>query len=259
MSLVKIDDKQIEYVWYGPGPADAATLVFLHEGLGSVSLWRDFPRHVSQATGCGALVYSRLGYGASDQISLPRLVRFMHDEALVMLPQIFQAFSIQRAILVGHSDGASIGIIYAGGVTENRVAGLILEAPHVFVESIGLESIRSIRAEYREGDLRSRLEKYHGSNVDNAFWGWNEVWLDPAFASWNIEEYLPQIRVPVLVIQGTDDQYGTWAQVEAIEKRCEGLVETIRMEQCGHAPHVDQPELTLPAITDFVTRVLKEV
>jgi pimeloyl-ACP methyl ester carboxylesterase len=179
-------------------------------------------------------------------------VSFMHDEALVMLPQVIQALSIEKAILVGHSDGASIAIIYAGGVPEPRTAGLILEAPHVFVEEIGLESIRSIRNDYREGDLRSRLEKYHGNNVDIAFWGWNDVWLDPAFASWNIEEYLPQIRMPVLVIQGTGDQYGTWAQVEAIEKRCEGSVETFRLEQCGHAPHGDQPELTLRAIKDFV-------
>ena len=231
--------------------------MFLHEGLGSVSMWRDFPKRVVEATGCGALVYSRAGYGDSDPVELPRTVRFMHDEALITLPKVLDALSIREAILVGHSDGGSIALIHAGGTRDARVRGLILEAPHVFVEEHGIKRISAIALEYRNGDLRRRLKRHHGRNVDCAFWGWNGVWLDPEFRSWNIEEYLPQINVPVMVIQGVDDQYGTWRQVEAIERGSAGHVRTTLFKDCGHSPHRDQPEATLRAVIEFLREELQ--
>jgi pimeloyl-ACP methyl ester carboxylesterase len=278
MPYLKISDLQLECLWYGPEPAEAPTLVFLHEGLGCVAMWRDFPQRVAAATGYGALVYSRGGYGKSDLAQSPRSVRFMHDEALLTLPQVLDALEIRKAILVGHSDGGSIAIIYAGGIVDRRVRGLILEAPHVFVEEVGLKSIRQIAEEYRASaselvarrtpanhsqsagapmlsDLKKRLARYHGENVDATFWGWNDVWLNPEFESWNIEEYLPKIRVPVLLIQGEDDQYGTPAQVRAIEAGCQGTVQTLLVPGCGHSPHLDQPGLTLEAMKKFTGEV----
>ena len=273
MPHLKIGDKQLEYIWHGPGPAEAPTLVFLHEGLGCVAMWRDFPQQLVAETGCGALVYSRAGYGNSDACELPRAVQFMHDEALLTLPRVLDAFQIREAILVGHSDGGSIALIHAGGTsdgnsdrgdtesTENQpvelspktsIRGLILEAPHVFVEEVGLESIRAIAEEYRRGHLKQRLARYHGKNVDETFWGWNDVWLNPEFRTWNIEEHLPHIRLPVLLIQGEDDQYGTMAQVKAIEAACQGPIRTVLLAECGHSPHLDQPARTLEAMKNFV-------
>ncbi len=302
MPHFKIADKQLEYVWHGPRPDAAPTLVFLHEGLGCVAMWKDFPERLAETTGCGALVYSRAGYGNSDQVELPRPVRFMHDEALVVLPKVLDAFQIREAILVGHSDGGSIAIIHAGGTSKHEdtkstkiadskrnelgelstralIRGLILEAPHVFVEEIGLESIRAIAKEYRGGFvngrstnedagrmpaspvvgapsvLQQRLARYHGDQVDATFWGWIDVWLNPEFQSWNIEEYLPQIQIPVLLIQGADDRYGTWAQVKAIEAGCQTPVRTVLLADCGHSPHLDQPEQALTAMRKFVAEV----
>jgi pimeloyl-ACP methyl ester carboxylesterase len=254
MPHLNIGGKQLEYVWHGLGPAEAPTLVFLHEGLGCVAMWRDFPERLAEQTGCGALVYSRTGYGNSDPCELPRPVRFMHDEALA-LPQVLEAFQIREAILVGHSDGGSIVVIHAGAAGHDaRVRGLILEAPHVFVEEVGLDSIRKLAEEYRAAPsvLKQRLTRYHGKNVDETFWGWNDVWLNPEFRTWNIEEYLTQIRVPVLLIQGEDDHYGTRAQVKAIEPGCQGPVRTVMLAECGHSPHLDQQARTLEAMREFV-------
>ena len=253
---IKIAGHQLEYAWYGPRPDQAPALIFLHEGLGCVAMWKDFPQRVSEATGCGALVYSRSGYGNSDPCELPRTVRFMHDEALISLPQVLDEFEIREAILVGHSDGGSIALIHAGGTMDARVQALVLLAPHVFVEEIGIDSIRRIAEDYRSGRLKQRLERYHGKNVECAFWGWNDVWLNPEFRSWNIEEYLPQIRVPALLIQGEDDQYGTLNQIKAIESGCEGPVRTVMLADCGHSPHLDQPEKTREAVEAFVREVM---
>jgi pimeloyl-ACP methyl ester carboxylesterase len=281
MPVIKIANRQLEYEWHGPSPnrsGAAPTLVFLHEGLGCVAMWRDFPARVAEQTGCGTLVYSRAGYGKSDPIELPRPVTFMHEEALAILPQLLDAFSIRAAILVGHSDGASISIIHAGGTGDPRVRGLILEAPHVFVEEIGLESIRAIAEQYQTQSagrmpahrpqdagapmapmgasvLRQRLARHHGQNVDATFWGWNDVWLNPEFESWSIEEYLPKISVPVLLIQGEDDQYGTREQIRRIEAGCNGAVRTVLLSKCGHSPHLDQPERTVEAMKEFVGEV----
>ena len=248
---------RLEVVRLGPAPGAAPTLVFLHEGLGSVSAWRDFPERVVSATGLGALVYSRWGYGKSEPVVVPRPLKYMHDEALVTLPQVLVAAGIEQAVLVGHSDGASIALIFAGsGLPEaSRVRGLVLEAPHVFVEDLSVRSIAKAAEAYSTGDLRARLARHHGDNVDGAFWGWNRAWLDPGFLIWNIEEYLPRVRAPSLVIQGQDDPYGTIAQVESIETKSGGPVSRLVLPRCGHAPHRDQPEATIEAVARFVDEV----
>jgi pimeloyl-ACP methyl ester carboxylesterase len=248
--------RRLEYEWRGAGPDAAPTLVFLHEGLGCVTMWRDFPARLAEATGLRALVYSRAGYGGSDPVPLPRPLRFMHDEALVVLPQVLAATGIREAILVGHSDGGSIALIHAGGAPASAVLALILEAPHVFVEDLSVRSIAQAAASYQQGDLRRGLARHHGDNVEVAFWGWSRAWLDPGFRSWNIEEYLPGVRCPVLVIQGQDDEYGTLAQIDAIEAGCGGPVHRLMLADCGHSPHRQQPEVTLAVMADFVRDLL---
>jgi pimeloyl-ACP methyl ester carboxylesterase len=246
---------RLEALWLGPPPERAPTLVFLHEGLGSVSLWRDFPARLAERTGCGALVYSRAGYGRSTSIPLPRPVRFMHDEAEV-LARILEQTAIREAILVGHSDGASIALIYAGSRRSSIVRGLVLEAPHVFTEPSGLASIARMRELYRTTDLRERLARHHGANTDTAFRGWNDVWLHPEFQAWNIEDVLPGIEVPMLILQGEEDEYGTWRQVEAIERQSQGPVTAVAIPACGHSPHREQPERALQEMAGFIGRLL---
>jgi pimeloyl-ACP methyl ester carboxylesterase len=248
---------RLEIRWIGPAVEGTPALVFLHEGLGSVSLWKDFPDRLAAATGCGALIYSRAGYGKSDPAPLPRPIRFMHGEATI-LPEILKEAGIRDFILIGHSDGASISLIHAGSAPAPGLRGLILEAPHVFTEPHGLASIARAKEAYETSNLREKLERHHGENVDIAFRGWNDVWLHPGFRAWNLEEYLPAIRVPILVLQGVDDEYGTWKQVEAIERQSGGPVETMALPDCGHSPHREQPERTLEAMAGFVRRVLKD-
>jgi pimeloyl-ACP methyl ester carboxylesterase len=233
----------------------APALVFLHEGLGSVSLWRDFPRAVAAATGSSALVYSRRGYGRSDPAPRPRPLGFMHDEALRVLPAVLDAAGIDDAVLVGHSDGASIALVYAGAIGA-RVRGVVAMAPHVMVEDVCVRSIAAIRDAYDApgSDLRDRLARHH-ADVDGAFHGWADAWLDPGFLSWDLRGYLPGVRVPVMVIQGEDDEYGTLAQVDAIERGVPAPVERVILPACGHSPHRDQREATLAAITRFVRSV----
>jgi pimeloyl-ACP methyl ester carboxylesterase len=214
-------------------------------------MWRDFPDRVASATGCGALVYSRLGYGASDRVRGPRSLRFMHDEALDVLPAVIEHFKLQEVILFGHSDGASIAIIYAGS-HRRRVRGLVLEAPHVFVESICVESIRRIAQEYETTRLRERLARYHGGNADSMFRTWTDVWLRPEFRQWNIEEYLPAITSPVLVVQCDGDEYGTVRQVDAVVTQVSGPARSLMLARCGHSPHSDQPDEVLEAVRRFV-------
>jgi pimeloyl-ACP methyl ester carboxylesterase len=242
----------LESHWYGPPPESAPTLVFLHEGLGSASMWRGFPQRLADATGCGALVYSRRGYGASARAELPRPIRYMHDEADV-LAVVLREHGVRDAIVVGHSDGASIALIYAGRTPAGPLRALILEAPHVFVEPISVESIAAMKRTYETTDLRDRLARHH-RDVDNAFRGWNDVWLHPGFRAWNIEEFLPAIGVPMLLIQGSDDEYGTWAQIEAIKRQVRGSVETLLVPGAGHSPHRDRPKLVLDAMAAFVNR-----
>jgi pimeloyl-ACP methyl ester carboxylesterase len=225
------------------------TMVMLHEGLGSISMWRDFPAQIAAATRCGVLVYSRYGHGKSERLAEKRDAGFMHHEATLMLPELLEQFKIQRPILLGHSDGASIALIYAG-TWPQKARALILKAPHVFVEDLSVTSIRAIRKLYESTDLPAKLAKYH-DHVDETFFGWNDIWLDPKFSDWNIEEYLTGITCPVLVIQGEQDEYGTLKQVEAIQRQIP-QTQTLILPNCGHSPHRDQPAATIAAISDFV-------
>jgi pimeloyl-ACP methyl ester carboxylesterase len=233
------------------GRKRAPELVFLHEGLGSVSHWKDFPARVAEATGCPATVYSRYGSGNSDVLGEARGVHYMHEEALDALPELLSRLEIDRPILVGHSDGASIALIYAG--THDRVGAAVLLAPHVFVEDLGVASIADAKLRFETTDLAARLARHH-RDAQRTFWGWNRIWLHPDFRNWNIEEYLAPITCPLLVIQGLEDQYGTMKQVEAIQRQVGGPVEVLALENCRHSPQRDQPEATLRAITAFVNR-----
>ena len=246
---------RLEYAWSGPTADEAPTLVFLHEGLGCVSLWREFPDRLSETTGLGAFVYSRQGYGASDPIELPRPPDFMDYEACTVLPEVLRAAGISRYFLIGHSDGASISLIFAANPSSARdgLLGLCLEAPHVFVEDVTVQSIAAIGKSYHDGTLKQRLARHHGTNVDTAFLGWNRVWLDPRFRDWNIAKSLNAIDVPVQVLQGCNDEYGTLAQVAAIEKGVSGPFQKLLMEQSGHSPHLDQPEAVLAEMAQFIS------
>jgi pimeloyl-ACP methyl ester carboxylesterase len=230
----------------------APELVFLHEGLGSVSHWKDFPAKVASATGCSVTVYSRYGSGKSDLLAEARPVTYMHDEALQALPSLLTQLHIENPILVGHSDGGSIALIYAGA--HDHVRGLALLAPHVFVEDLSVASIAEAKIIFETTDLAAKLSRHH-RDAARTFWGWNNIWLHPDFRRWNIEEYLPRIICPILVIQGHDDQYGTMAQAQAIARQSGGPVEIVPVANCRHSPQRDQPETTLKAITDFVSKI----
>ena len=220
----------------------------LHEGLGSLAMWRDFPQRVADATGATVIVYSRRGYGQSDPLPGPRNVDYMHGEAQDVLPKLLRALDIKRPLLVGHSDGASIAILHAG--SGHDVAGLVLMAPHVFVEDLTVESIAAIKEVWKTSDMGARLGRYH-RDAEHTFWGWNDIWLLPAFKQWNIEAFVPKITAPMLVIQGLDDEYGTAAQCEAIKAQAKAPCELLMLENCKHSPHRDQPERTLEAISRF--------
>lgn len=249
--FVDVDGRRLACAWLGPVPAEAPTLVFLHEGLGCLEQWRDVPAALVERTGCGALVYSRLGYGASDRFDEPRPVRFMHDEALVVLPRLLAQLQITRPVLVGHSDGASIAIVYAGA-RPGPVGPIVLAAPHVFVEDCTRESIARTRQMFETTDLRDRLARFHGLNTDSMVRRWTDAWLSPEFRDWNIEEYLPGIEVPTLVVQGRDDEYGTERQVMAIAAGVRGPCDTLLLASCGHAPQRDRRVVFESAVDAFV-------
>ena len=251
MPFVQAGGHRLEYLRLPPSRPrrDAPAIVFLHEGLGSVSMWRDFPQQVADATGCESMLYSRYGYGRSDPLVELRSVRSMHEEALIVLPELLDRLGIERPVLFGHSDGGSIALIHAG-TGDRRVAGAVVMAPHVMVEDITLASIEQARQAYETTDLRERLSRYH-ADVDSAFWGWNRLWLDPAFRDWNIEPYLPRIACPVLAIQGEDDEYGTMEQIDRIACAAP-KVETLKLARCGHSPHRDQPAAVIEATVAFI-------
>lgn len=253
---LKADGTSLEYSCFGPAPSQAPTLVLLHEGLGCVQLWRDFPMALAKATGLGVFVYSRAGYGSSEKADLPRPLDYMTLEAERCLPQVLDAIGFERGVLVGHSDGATIATIYAGSVADYRVRGLVLMAPHFFTESAGLAEIAKARAEFETGDLRGRLGRYH-VDADNAFRGWNDAWLDPEFKAWNVADAIDHLRIPALAIQGRQDQYGTLAQIEEIETRAYSPVETLILDDCRHAPFLDQPEAVTAAMSDFCGRLFR--
>jgi pimeloyl-ACP methyl ester carboxylesterase len=237
---------------------DRPTLVFLHEGLGSIAQWRDFPARLAQRTGCGALIYSRFGYGRSDPVSLPRPLRYMHDEALV-LAELLERTGITEHVLVGHSDGGSIALIYAAHNTTRGLCGVISEAAHVFCEAKTVAAIERARADFVSGELRTALERHHGANTDIAFFGWCDAWLDPAFRDWDIRPELRSIRAPILALQGADDAYGTESQLDAICQQAGAGADARILPHCGHAPHRDQPQVALDAMVTFVERIERGV
>jgi pimeloyl-ACP methyl ester carboxylesterase len=254
---IEIGGARLEYRMIGPRPDAAPTIVMLHEGLGSVSTWGEFPAKLSERTGAGVFVYSRAGYGKSSTITLPRPLDYMQREAAEVLPVLLDAIGLRRGILLGHSDGASIAAQYAGTHQDHRVRGLVLMAPHFFVEPEGLAEIRNARAAYETTDLRARLARHH-ADVDAAFRGWNEAWLDPQFArSFDITEALAYIRVPILAVQGAADRYGTLAQVRAAQEECYSPVEALVMPEVGHAPHRERPEDAAAAVAAFADRIFR--
>ena len=250
---IVLDGRRMEAAWWGSGADDAPTLVLLHEGLGCVALWRDVPYRLASDTGCRVFAYSRFGYGQSDPVTLPRPMRYMHDEALDVLPRVLEAAGITRAVLIGHSDGGSIAAIHAGAVRDPAITGIVLIAAHFFVEDQNLQSIVQIGAEYASTDLRARLARYH-ADVDNAFRGWHDAWLDPRFRAFNLTEYLAEITIPVLALQGADDPYGTAAQLRCLNRLVRSPLETKLLSGARHAPHLEAAakDTTLAAIARFV-------
>lgn len=254
--FLTIGAARLEYRMIGPSPEHAPTIVMLHEGLGSAGLWGDFPEKLQAATGAGVFAYSRSGYGQSTPAKLPRPVDYMHIEALEVLPGLLDKIGFRRGLLVGHSDGASIAAIYAGSHQDHRVEGLVLIAPHFIVEDVALASIAGIRTAYETTNLKEKLANWH-KDVDSTFYGWNRAWLDPSFRNWDISEFLAYIRVPVAILQGVDDQYGTMRQVEIAREECYCPVDVTVIPGAGHQPHREAPGLTLDAITDFANAVLR--
>jgi pimeloyl-ACP methyl ester carboxylesterase len=251
-SFVTVRGRKLEVRTIAGANRDAPTLVFLHEGLGSVSMWRDFPEKAAAATGCAAVVYSRYGYGQSDALREPRAVNYMHTEALEMLPELLEKLTIREPVLVGHSDGASIALLYAAA--RDGVSGLVLMAPHVFVEDLSVKSIAEAKTAFESTDLPQKLGRHH-ADAAKTFRGWNDIWLHPDFRGWNIEEVLPRVVCPVLAIQGFDDEYGTMGQLEAVAKQTGGPVELLRLADCRHSPHRDQPGVVLEAMARFIGRL----
>jgi pimeloyl-ACP methyl ester carboxylesterase len=288
--FLQVREGRLETGWWGPGPAETPTLVLLHEGLGSVALWRDVPERLAAATGWGVFAYSRFGYGNSDGTPLPRPMTYMHHEAQVVLPEVLDAAGIRNAVLVGHSDGGSIAAIYAGstfslsGSTASsswsgssgppiaaragmggpdepnhdewgsggiHLLGLITIAAHFIVEDLNIASIRQIKIDYDTTSLRQRLSRYH-RDVDTAFRGWNDAWLDPRFRDFDITGFLPHIAVPILALQGTDDPYGTDEQICVFETNVQAPITTELITGARHAPHLEAAEQTVAAITHFI-------
>jgi len=254
--FLSVGAQRLEYRMIGPRPDAAPTLVLLHEGLGCVGLWGDFPDRLQKATGAGVFVYSRAGYGQSSPVGLPRPLSYMHDEARDTLAKLLGSIGFRRGLLVGHSDGASIAAIYAGTHQDHRVGGLVLIAPHFFTEDSGIASIAEAKKAYETGDLRQRLSRWH-ADVDNAFRGWNGAWLDPEFRRWDITEQLAYIRVPILIVQGEGDQYGTAKQIEAAQQECYCPVEVALLPGARHSPQREAADATLTVIADFVARDLQ--
>ena len=255
--FLDIESAQLEYRMIGPRPQAAPTIVMLHEGLGSVALWGDFPDKIAAATGAGVFVYSRAGYGKSSGGKLPRTVSFMHEEACDVLPRLLDAIGFRRGILLGHSDGASIAAIYAGSVQDHRVRGLVLIAPHFFTEDMGIAEIARANAAFASGELREKIKRWH-ADVDCAFRSWSEPWLHPDFRNWDITEALGYIRVPILIMQGEHDQYGTLRQIEAAQEECFCPVEVAVLPGIRHAPHREAPEQTLKITVDFINRLIRD-
>src|ERR1700743_3103806 len=254
--MLRVSGSELEYRRIGPQPEEAPTIVMLHEGLGSAALWGDFPAKLQAATGAGVFAYSRAGYGASTPVKLPRPVDYMHVEALEVLPQLLEAIGFRKGMLLGHSDGASIAAIYAGGHQAPPLHGVLLVAPHFVTEEVGLASIAETRKAYESADLRAKLARWH-QDVDNAFYGWNDVWLDPEFRNWDISEYLAYVRVPLAIVQGTADTYRTMHQGEVAQAARYCPVDVTMISGAGHSPFREAPGPALAAIADFAHAVMR--
>lgn len=256
MQTLTAQGRQLEYVRLPsahPRP-DAPPIVFLHEGLGSIAMWRDFPQQIADATGCEAIVYSRYGYGRSTpRDGQARTPRYMHEEALHALPELLDKLAIDRCILFGHSDGGSIALLNAGQ-SATRPLGIIVVAPHVMVEDITIAGIEAALQTWQNTDLRSKLARYH-QDVDSVFHAWTDIWLHPDFRDWNIEDCLPEIACPVLAVQGEDDEYATMAQIDRIATGASD-VELLKLADCRHSPHRDQPAALIEATRNFIERLL---
>ncbi len=248
--------KSLEWASWGLPETGKPVIVLLHEGLGCVALWRDFPARLARATGCAVVAYSRQGYGQSDPADLPRPVDYMTQEAMDVLPDVLNALGADSVILMGHSDGATIAAEYAGRVADHRVRGLVLMAPHVFTEPMGLAEIARARMMFDDTDLKDRMARYH-RDAQATFTGWNDAWLNPEFAAWNVADVIDYIRIPALVIQGQQDQYGTRAQVDEIADRSYAPVEVLMLDDCRHSPHLDQPDAVLDAVSGFTSRLTR--
>ncbi|BAO29458.1 alpha/beta fold hydrolase [Sulfuritalea hydrogenivorans] len=253
--FISASGRTLEYQLIPAHQINRPTLVLLHEGLGSVAMWRDFPAKLAAASGCRTLVYSRYGYGQSDVLQAPFGTDFMHREAGEALPELLAALDITKPVLVGHSDGASIALLHAGDGRFD-VEGLVVMAPHCFVEDISIRSIEAAKVAFESTDLPDRLAKYH-RDVRRTFYGWNDIWLHPEFRAWNIEDCLAGIRCPILAIQGVDDEYGSMAQIEAIADQATAAadVELMKLADCRHSPHKDQPQAVIDAMVRFVDRL----
>jgi pimeloyl-ACP methyl ester carboxylesterase len=238
-----------------PGTRPGPTLVLLHEGLGCVSMWRGFPAQLAEATGLPVFAWSRAGYGRSAPIELPRPLDFIAREAHTTVGPLLDAAGIADCVLVGHSDGASIALVYAGTAADPRVRAVAVMAPHVLTETKTVMNIAETKRVFESTDLRAKLARHHGDNVDCAFWGWCDAWLDAGFAYWNIEAALDGIAVPVLAIRGNDDAYNTSVHVASIARRVRGPVTRLDLEACGHAPHLEQPDAVRDAIATFVRKL----
>ena len=255
--FLELGQMRLEYRMIGPRPDAAPTLILLHQGLGCVAGWGSFVEALAAATGTGVFVYSRAGYGSSSRVKLPRPVSFMHEEALDVLARVLDAIGFRRGLLVGHSDGASIAAIYAGSVQDHRVRGLVLMAPHFFAEETGIAEIARTKTAFESGPLRAKLARWH-ADPDNAFHAWCGPWLNPEFRKWELGDELAHIRVPILIVQGEDDQYGTLRQIEVAQEECYCPVEVALLADTRHAPHREAPEATLRATSQFINRLLRE-
>jgi pimeloyl-ACP methyl ester carboxylesterase len=251
-NLVTIANGRIEYSFYKVKRPAAPTIVMLHEGLGALSLWRDLPRKLSNLIDCSVFVYSRHGYGQSDFINSKFNAKYMHKEALNILPKILNHFDISNPILYGHSDGASIALIHASSA-DTGIMGLILEAPHVFVEEISLNGLKDAKKAFEQGGLKAGLAKHH-REPEMIFRCWNNIWLSPEFLTWNIVSCLSNIQCPALLIQGETDAYGTLSQLDTIEKNVSGICKKKILPNTGHSPHRENPKLVLRSIQQFISK-----